>query len=253
MRKLRQKLLMTCMLLAPIFAFAQEKNYQAYWVHEDRVRPAATDTYEQISKDLVAACKEHAIKDTGWITVAMDDNSYLYLSPINNFADLDKNSFATLAEKMGSDNMGKLFSRYDECYDQHGDYVIYLLKDMSYMPGGISQTVEGQNYRVMYYNYVSPENDKNFREAMKNIKSAFEKHNSKLHYRVYKSGFGVMGDFYMVAVASADPGDMNKKSSENWDVMKSDFEPLLKEMNKYTWKVETKRGWMRPEMAYKPE
>jgi hypothetical protein len=46
---------------------------------------------------------------------------------------------------------------------------------------------------------------------------------------------------------------MNKKSSENWDVMKSDFEPLLKEMNKYTWKVETKRGWMRPEMAYKPE
>lgn len=253
MRNLRLQLLMTCMLLAPIFAFAQEKNYQAYWVHEDRVKPEATDRYEQISKDLVAACKQHAIKDNQWITVALEDNSYMYLSPIANFADLDKNSFATLAEKMGSENMGKLFSRYDDCYNKHGDYVVYLLKDLSYMPGGISQTVEGQNHRIMYYFYVSPDNDKNFREVQKKIKSAFEKHNSKMHYRVYRSGFGVMGNYYMVAVASADPGDLAKRGSENWELMKDDFEPLLKEMNKYTYKTETKRGWMRPDMAYKPE
>ena len=244
---------MTCMLLATIFAFAQEKNYQAYWVHEDRVKPEATDRYEQISKDLVAACKQHAIKDSQWITVALEDNSYMYLSPIANFADLDKNSFATLSEKMGSENMGKLFSRYDDCYNKHGDYVVYLLKDMSYMPGGISQTVEGKNHRIMYYNYVSPDNDKNFREVMKKIKAAFEKHNSKMHYRVYRSGFGVMGNYYMIAVASANPGDLFNLGSENWELMKDDFEPLLKEMNKYIYKAETKRGWMRPDMAYMPE
>jgi len=241
------------LIIAPLLGLAQEeKMTQAFWVHEDRVKPGMTETYEKVTKDLVAACKEHDVKATQWISLRMNDNSYLFVSPINSMADLDKNGFATLSENMGADKMRALFARYNETYDQHGDYIIYLNKELSYQPGGVSQTVDGENYRVMYYNYVTPENEKGFAETMKKIKSTFEKHNSKINFRVYKSGFGVMGTFYMVAVASESESQGAQRGDENWELMKDDFEPLLNDLRKHTRKMEEKRGWMRPDLAYIP-
>ncbi len=90
------------------------------------------------------------------------------------------------------------------------------------MPGGVSQTIEGQNYRTLYYNYVTPENDKGFVDTLKKMKTAFEKHNSKLNYRVYKSGFGVMGSYYMIAVAAENSLKSAQIGEENWTLMKDD-------------------------------
>ena len=253
MKLFKLSLLTLTLLLVPLFTSAQEeKSYQAYWIHEDRVKPSMIDEYEQITKDLVAACKEHKIQETQWLTLALNDNSYLYVTPVENFAELDKNGFETLSEKMGKDNTNALFERYNKTYDEHGDYIVYLNKKLSYMPGGIAQTVEGENYRTMYYHYVTPENDKAFSDNLKNIKATFEKHNSKVHYRVYKTGFGVMGTYYMIAVAAENAVGSAQKGDENWKAMKDDFEPLLKEMNKHTWKVEQKRGWMRDDLGYIP-
>ena len=253
MKHVKLSLLTLMLLLMPLIASSQEdKSYQAYWIHEDRVKPGMTDEYEQISKDLVAACKEHNIQETMWLTMSLNDNSYVYISPIENMASLDDDGFKTLSEKMGADKMAALFERFNPTYDEHGDYIIYLHKDLSYMPGGISQTIEGQNYRTLYYNYVTPENDKAYMGVLKKMKANFEKHNSKLHYRVYKSGFGMMGTHYMIAVAAESQMDSAKKGDENWTLMKDDFDPLLKEMSKHTWKMDEKRGWMRADLGYVP-
>lgn len=251
MKTLKITLLTLLFLIAP-FIQAQNDDYPAFWIHEDRVKPAMTDTYEAISKDLIKACKEHNVQETSWLTMKLNDNTYLYVTPIKNFADLDKNAFATLNEKMGEDKVAALFERFNPTYNEHGDYVVYLNKKLSYMPGGVSQTVEGENFRTLYYNYVTPENNKDFVATLKKIKAAFEKHNSKVHYRVYKTGFGVMGTYYMIAVAAESNLHSAQKGDDNWKVMKDDFEPLLKEMNKYTWKMETKRGWMRPDLSFIP-
>lgn len=253
MKLLKLSLLTIILLLMPLVISSQEENGpQAYWIHEDHVKPSMTDEYEQVSKDLVAACKEHNIQDNMWLTMALNDNSYLYISPIDNMASLDENGFKTLSEKMGADKMGALFDRFNPTYNEHGDYIVYLSKNLSYMPGGISQTIEGQNYRTLYYNYVTPENNKGFVEVLKKMKAAFEKHNSKLNYRVYRSGFGVMGNYYMIAVAAESNLAAAKIGDENWNLMKDDFDPLLKEMSKYTWKMDQKRGWMREDLGYIP-
>ncbi|UCE94379.1 MAG: hypothetical protein JSV73_03645 [Flavobacteriaceae bacterium] len=253
MKLFKLSILTMLMISMPLLLSSQEeKSYQAYWIHEDRVKPGMTDEYEQISKDLVAACKEHNVTETKWLAMALNDNSYLYVSPVDKMADLDIDGFATLSEKMGKDKVSALFDRYNATYDEHGDYIVYLNKELSYMPGGVSQTVEGQNYRTLYYNYVTPENDKGFAETLKKIKGAFEKHNSKLHYRVYKTGFGVMGTYYMIAIAAENEQGGAKLGDENWEVMKDDFGPLLKELSKHTWKTDQKRGWMRNDLAYWP-
>jgi hypothetical protein len=253
MKLLKLSLLTISMLLMPLLISSQEDDgYQAYWIHEDRVKPSMTDEYEQISKDLVAACKEHNIQENMWLTMALNDNSYLYITPIDNMASLDEDGFKTLSEKMGADKMSALFERFTPTYDEHGDYVVYLNKNLSYMPGGVSQTIEGQNYRTLYYNYVTPENNKGYVEVLKKMKAAFEKNNSKLNYRVYKTGFGIMGTYYMIAVAAESNLASAKTGDENWNLMKDDFDPLLKEMSKYTWKMDEKRGWMREDLGYMP-
>ena len=254
MKTLKNTLLITVLLLSAFLTQAQDdKSYQAYWIHEDRVKPAMINEYEQVAKDLVAACTKHNILDTEWLTVAQDDNTYLYVTPIEKFADLDANAFSTLSEKMGKNKMGELFDRFNPCYDEHGDYIVYLNKNLSYMPNGISQTIEGKNYRTFYYNYVTPENNKNFVATIKKIKEVFTKKNSKLDYRVYKTGFGVMGTYYMIVIAGVNAEEIAKAGSQNWELMKDEFKPLLTEMSKYTWKNNEKNGWMRGDLSYAPK
>ena len=253
MKLLKLSLVVILFLMIPFLSQSQDKNsIQAFLIHEDRVKPSMIEQYEQVSKDLVAACKEHNVQETQWLTLALNDNSYIYITPLKNFAEIDNNAFATLNDKMGDDKVSELFGKFNPMYDEHGDYVIYLHKDLSYMPGGVSQTIEGQNYRTLYYNYVTPENEQNFEGVMKNLKKAFEKHNSKMNYRVYKTGFGVMGTYYMVAVAGASNMESAKSDDENWALMKDDFGPLLKELRKYTWKNNEKTGWMREDLGYMP-
>jgi len=241
------------LMILPNLVMSQDNKNQAYAIHEDRVKPAMVKEYEQVSKDLIAALKEHNIQDTNWITAVQDDNTYLYITPMDKFADLDKNAFGTLSEKMGKDKMNALFKRFFKCYDEHGDYVVYLNKDLSYMPGGITQIVEGKPYRTFYYNYVTPSNTKNFEGAIKKIKELFASKNSKVEYRVYKTGFGVMGTYYMIVISGKNAEEIAKSGSENFETMKDEFPALLENLSKYTWKQNEKTGWMRDDLSYVPK
>lgn len=252
MKNFKLIIILSFLSFSPLVTLSQEKSHQAFWIHEDKVKPSQIEAYEIVTKDLVAACKKYSLQEAQWLTLKLNDDSYLYVTPIENLADLDKNTFETLADKMGDDKVNALFECYNSTYDEHGDYIMYLNNSLSYMPDGMTQTPEGQDYRTMYYNYVTPENDKNFANSLKNIKESFEKHNSKVHYRVYKTGFGVMGTYYMIAVASESALARAKASDENRELMGGEFAGLLKELNKYVWKSDEKRGWIRSDLSYKP-
>ena len=253
MRNLKNNLLTVIFMLLPLLATAQEKNIQAFSVHEDRVKPGMVEEYEQVAKDLVAACKEHNIQGVNWMTVAQDDHTYLYLTPMDKFAELDANPFSELSEKMGEEKIGALFDRFNPCYDEHGDYVIYLKKDLSYQPGGINPNPEGKYYRKFLYDFVSPSGEKEYVAALKEIKAYFEEKNSKMHYRIYSTGFGVMGKYYLIAIAGENPVEFEKLGAENWELIKDGFEPLIKKIRSGILRSDEKTGWMRGDLSYQPE
>lgn len=253
-KNLKTTLLLGLILMTSLLSVAQDdKNVQAYLVHEDRVKPGMVEEYEQVNKDLVAACKEHNIQELNWITARQDDNTYLYITPMVNFAELDANNFSFLAEKMGKEKMSALFDRFDPCYDEHGDYVIYLHKDLSYQPGGIDTNPEGKYYRKFIYYYVTPSNQKAFLETVKEVKEMFASKNSKLNYRVYSSGFGIMGKYYLVAIAGENPVQLETLNAENWKMMGEDFGPLYKKMRSKIAKIDEKTGRMRADLSYQPK
>ncbi len=224
---------------------------QKYLVHVDYVKPSMYDTYIETAKAFHDACNEHQ-PEVSWITVATSDYRMMYVSPMENFAELDKNAFAGMAEKMG-DKFGKLFSKFDECYDRHSGYVIVLDEELSYMPDGVSPVVEGENYRKFYMMYHTPSNHGKVKEAIKGVKKMFSDKGSKVYYRVYHSDFGAGEDYYMVAVSYVDPVDAANRGKANNELLGEDAKAVFGKLMNSTERFEEFTGWMKPDLYYSPK
>ena len=230
----------------------QEKSSQAFWVHEDVVKPSMIMEYEKICKELTSNLKKYNIQETNHIVTNLTDHRYLWVGPIENMAQIDKPLFKTLAEKMGADKMESLFDKMNKCYDIEHDYVIHLDNELSYMPGGITQTPEGQNYRKFHYYHYSPGNAAEVKEKITAAKKLFEAKESKLDYRVYRSGFGTRGAFYMVAIAAKDAADYADKIAANNQLMGEEWVNTYNDFMGSLTQYEVFEGQMRPDMAYTP-
>ena len=252
MKTLKQSLILCAMILVtPWGSTAQDmaKN-QSYWVHEDVVKPGMIPEYEASSKELLGHLKKHNIQEANYIATNTADNRYLYVGPIDNMADLDNSMFATLAEKMGKENMNALFNRMDKCYDVEHDYIITLDKELSYQPGGINQTPEGENFRKFHYLHLTPGNRAVVKEKMKAVKDMFAAKGSKVYYRVYRSGFGTRGEFYMVAVTAKDQVDYAQKAMANDVLLGEDGKKIMWDLFAHLLKYEEIEAQMRPDLAY---
>ena len=168
-------------------------------------------------------------------------------------SDISYEGFASLQEAMGKEAFGKMFSDMDKCYTAHGDYIIHLNEELTYMPDGFTQTPEGQNYRRFYYLRTTPEHNAMLKEKMKAVKEFFAKKGSKMQYRVYQSGFGTMGNFYMVAVAAKDGISFETLGEENDAILGDERKEVFGSMMKYVTSTEEVTGMMRPDLAYSPE
>ncbi len=246
--------LLSLLLMLPLtYTQAQDSEMQAYWVHEDQVKPSMVDEYEAIGKKLVENLKKYNATESPWITAQTDDFRYLYVSPLKSMADLDKDLFTDLSAKMGAEEVGALFSEMDKYYTQHFNYVIYLDPELSYQPSGISQTPEGQNYRKFYYLHTTPSMKNDLAKAMKGIKELYKSKGSEVEYRVYRSGFGAPSEFFMVAIAAEDAVDYAQNSVSNQALMGEDAKPVFDKAMDYVTKMEMITGKMRPDLAYNPE
>lgn len=247
-------IILMALIAMPSFVKAQETNkLKSYWVHEDVVKPSMVAAYESICGDLISNMKKHKIQGWNSIVTNTRDNRYLWVSPIDGMADIDDfNVFKTLSEKMGAEKVGALFDKMDKCYDIEQNYVIHLDEDLSYMPDGITQTPEGLNYRQFHYYRYTPANEATVKKNAANIKKLFKEKGSKLYYRVYKSGFGNRGAYYMVAIAAEDAADYDNKVKANNELLGDEwmnaYMGFMSNLDKY----EVFEGMMRPDMAYSP-
>ncbi|PKQ44613.1 hypothetical protein [Confluentibacter flavum] len=226
-------------------------SQQMYHVHEDVLKPSHVKEYESILAELMSMLNKNEIKDSKWLSFVTDNSHYLYLRAIENYADLDKPNFISqLIEKEGKEKIIALFNRMDKCYDTELDYIISLNSSLSYMPNGINQTPEGENYRKNHFFYVSPGQRDVVLEKMKAIKAYFESKKSKLYYRIYNSGFGTDGEFYMVAIAAKDAADLEMKNKENETLIGEEGRNLINDMYFNTLKYETKELMFRPDISF---
>ncbi|WP_027137623.1 PH domain-containing protein [Gaetbulibacter saemankumensis] len=247
MKTISFALLVATMLLSPIHLLYSQQMYQ---VHQDNVKPAKVFEYEMVARDFIEACITHN-PPTKWITAVIDDFRYLYISPMDNYAELDKRPFKDMADTMG-DEFGTLFNRFDACYDAHTSYVITLLEDLTYMPQGISQTQEGKNNRKFIFLYYSPDNGKALHEAMKKIKEVFASKGSNEYYRVYRSGFGTPENYLFIAISYKDQIENVVKSRANQQLLGQSGLEAFSQVLKHILRYEEYNAEMRPDLAFTP-
>jgi len=253
MRTLKITLLLLLMfLLSPANSQAQEQSEsKMYRVHEDQVKLSMVSEYESIVKEMIALVKKHNLKDLNWITLVSSDSRYLYVSPLKNMAELDAPSWISeLVKKEGEDVVYGLFNRMDKCYDTELDYILHLDNDLTYMPDGFTQTPKGNNYRNNHMLYVTPGNRQVVKEKLKAVKNLFASKGSKVQYRVYRSGFGSNGEYYMIAVAAIDAEDDAKKGKANNELFGKDGEKVFSELFSNLLKYESVEGWIKPDLGY---
>jgi hypothetical protein len=233
------------------FTFNLSPAQQRYQIHVDNVKPSMLFEYEKTAKAFTEACVKYN-PQAPWIAASTSNLKYMYISPMENFAELDKNVFSDMAKAMG-DDWAKTFESFDKCYDSHSDFVITLIESLTYMPEGVSQMQEDKNYRNWYYLYYTPANSKNMWDAMKGVKDLFAKKNSKSYYRVYRSGFGCPENFYLVAVSSKDDLDSAIQGKANDEVLGDERKAVFDNLIKQTSRFEELTGWMRPDLSYSPK
>lgn len=244
--KSTKKTILLSIILSFAFIFSQAQKL--YQVHVDYVNPSKVQDYEKTAKEFTEACKKYNPK-TSWILTRTSDMRYMYVSPMENYAELDKNVFADMAKEMG-DEWGNIFKNFNTCYDKHGDYVLVLDENLTYMPEGVTQTPEGENYRKFYFLYYKPENQGKLREAMKNVKDLFASKGSKEYYRVYRSDFGVTDSYYMVAVSSKDEADSALRGKANDELLGESAGEVFGNLMKTASRFEEISAWMRPDLFY---
>lgn len=254
MGTLKSTILSIAMLaLVPLMGFAQESKNQLFYIHEDLVKPSMIQEYEQISKEFKEACIEHNLQGLSWQVASTSTGRYLNISPIANMAELDQNVMAPLAEKMGDEAFKDMFKRFNQCYDKHGDYTVYLNEELTYMPEGINTTTEGQNYRKWHFLHVTPENIPNLKAKLIALKALYARKGSKEYYRIYHNGFGGMGDYYVAVLSAIDEEDYAKKSKANEVLLGEEGKKLFDEVFQYVFKYEVESGGMHPDLGYTPK
>lgn len=241
------------MLLIWTISFSQEeKKFQMYEVHEDQVKPSMVTQYEKTAKMFADKMREHNISEGAYLVTNTSDFRYLYVNPIDSLGQ-NNNGMRELWEKMGEEAFGEMMDGFNGTYDRHGNYVIVMDKELCYMPEGLTQTPEGENYRKFYYVYYKPEHGSEMREAFKGIKDLFVSKNSKVHYRVYRSGYGNMDQFYMVAVGAKNGVEMEQRSLDNQTHLGEEAQPVWDKMMKFATKMEEYTGSIRPDLGYQPK
>ncbi len=100
MKTLKTTLLVTLtLLIIPILTGAQDDKPQSYWIHEDVVKPAMLAEYETTCKELTENMKKHTSQEMNVLVTQTTDNSYLWISPISSFADIDRPIFKTALQR----------------------------------------------------------------------------------------------------------------------------------------------------------
>ena len=86
--------------------------------------------------------------------------------------------------------------------------------------------------------------------ADKTVKELYQNKGSETYYRVYNSGFGTDGEYYMVAIAAKDQEHMVKKGNINKELFGEEGQKKMWEMYQNVLKYEKVEADMRPDLAY---
>ena len=253
MKTLKKTMVLSTLLVFLMnLSFAQDKQPTMFSVHTDNVKFNKMMQYEEAAKEMKDNCVKYNVQGASWTAISIEDGRYVYVTPINNMADLDKNAMGDLFEKMDKEAASAMFEKMDECYDSHSNHVVYYSDTLSYYPTSAGSD-EGKNHREYHFLYYTPSNGKAMNEAMKGVKTLFESKNISNSYSVYHSGFGSEESYYMVSIAAKDDLEVAQYGQANDKILGDEGKAAFFKVISLTSRYNQVEGQIRPDLSYTPK
>lgn len=162
---------------------AQQKA-QLYAIHEDQVKPSMNGKYWECMRKVKANSTQHKL-NARWISLAFDDNSFIHMVPIENFAQLDKKMFADLEAKMGREAHAAMWADFDQCLETSTDYFVTSMPELSY-----STPAEDDSYRDVMFWQVIPGQEKVAEDILREWVKVYEAKKVPSGFLTFKVLFG---------------------------------------------------------------
>lgn len=250
---LKKLFVLTLFLSISIFA-QDEKKTQLFFVHEDIVKPNMVSKYEEASKGFVELFKELKISRNSHASMT-EELSYFYLTPIENYSAIDawQKEWETATKNAPEGRMEEAYSKYDDCYDIHKDYIVRKHNDLSYWPEDARVKRDEIKFLSWTKFWFKDGSGKEFTELAKKFKKAYEDNGVKDGYSIYSGDIGMDRNYWIVVSFGKDAADFYTQRSINRSILNDKVKDLRAGVRAITLKRERMQGWTKPELSYTAE
>jgi hypothetical protein len=242
-------------LALPMPAQAQDQMPEMTWftVFTDHVSPHQAMEYEANIKAIVDAMTAAAVQDMQFVTISGPEMGYAYAVPgygPNDYDAMNANWQAGV-EKVGSQKFMDLMGSADRLVDSREMGYLALRPDLSYNPEtvGFDPAKPMRHYTLLY---VRPGQEMAFEAIGKKYQALYEKHDIDRGWRIYQYMTGSDLPAYMVVESAENEHDHHMINAEIDEVLGAEAQALFAEVGVTLRSVETRTGWVRPDLSYPP-
>jgi hypothetical protein len=241
------------LLVCAQLSFAQEvPKDQLYMVREEVARVDMWEKYESTSKQWVEMMTAGGL-DLPYVRASQqDDAHYLYLIPINNYADIDKfpGIFGSAVEKAGKEKWTKFLVENESSIVTHKDYVVRWSADYSYVPPKPRLTREESPFIHWMYFHFKLEKRKEVMEVLKEWKKLYESKNINTGYSIWLVEMGLDNDMVVLTEYFKDGADFYTTTKEIEAATETEATILWNKMAPLLVDIKNKYGNRRPDLSY---
>lgn len=249
MRKVALALLVS--LFLPGIVAAQNAPTM-YYVHEEIARPSMLGPYEATTKEFGAMMRANnqALYFNAFST---SDFHYYFVSPIRNFADVDRMLavFPAVAQKEGA-KFADLMRRNGATLEYTNEWVVRQRDDLSYMPAQPRVPFETARAHRFDFYFLQPGTEMNVEAIAKAWQSAMKAKELKNGFVVYEAVMGPELPAVIVHGWGNSPADIATADMQDMEKLGDQFMALTAQTFAGVRRFETKYAMSREDLSNLP-
>jgi hypothetical protein len=240
---------------APTLAADAPKAPPMFVVHVEQAKPSTIAEYEATTKEFASLVKaNHQLSPKFFFNALQgEDFDYVYITPIQSFADLDSitGGFMALGKSLG-DKWTDLMHRGGVTSSSYSEGVYMEMTDASYWPANPRVTRENAGYFEVNFYRIMPGMDDQVDAIAAGWKKLYEDHKIASGYTVYRMVLGDDNPVVVVSVPAKDPVDLAQSNAEIQKALGDSVKAQLAKTLAVTRSFETRHYWARPDLSMMP-
>ncbi len=254
---MRNGLIVLALATVSLSAAAQPQSpaqRQMYVVHEEVARLSMVPEFEASARELFAAFAEQKADPAvlGIHVYMTTDFHYLFISPISNFAGLDrmKEAWRSVAAGVGSKRWDEINARGDQTLSSFNQFVMVQRPDLSYVPAAPRLKPEERRFEHWMFYYTQPGKEDEAESIARDYVALFRKKNVTDGFTVFTVPMGHDLPLMIISSSARSAADFAEADEKLLAALAADIRPLQMRALAITRHAEAHDAYFRPDLSY---